>query len=306
MGVHEAPNCRLSHHGLNRARWSALDLSRRLLHLFVQTFVAVGGERTFVMDETLERRWGRRLSTRGHDRAPLASSTHRSMATSGLRWIVLTWVMTPPWTQRSWALPVLSVPAPSPEVSRRLGRGHKTVPPWARQRLRVLRRWLPTIEMTVIGDQTDRVLELGSACARRGVRLIAPLRIDAALSAPAPPRLAGTKGRPRVKGARWPTLEHVRKAQQTAWQRVRVRWYDGRRRQLEVTSGTAVWSRIGQPVLPVRGVIARDPTGQLEPRASCSTGLSNRPRALVQTFVTRWTIDTTFEASRAHRGIETP
>jgi hypothetical protein len=31
-------------------------LSRRLLHLLVQTFVAVGGELTFVIDETLERR----------------------------------------------------------------------------------------------------------------------------------------------------------------------------------------------------------------------------------------------------------
>ena len=272
----------------------------------MQTFVAVGGELTCVMDETLERRWGRRISTRGHDRDPLASSTHRSMATSGLRWIVLTWVMTPPWTQRSWALPVLSVPAPTPEVSRRLGRRHKTVPPWARQMLRVMRGWLPTIEMTVIGDNTDSVLELGNACARRGVRLIAPLRMDAALYAPAPPRLAGTNGRPRVKGARLPTLEHVLKEQQTAWQRVRVRWYNGRRRQLEVTSGTAVWSRIGQPVLPVRWVIARDPTGQLEPRAYFSTCLSDRPRALVQTFVKRWTIETTFEESRAHLGIETP
>jgi len=243
----------------------------------VQTFVAVGGELTFVIDETLERRWGRRISTRGHDRDPLASSQQRAMATSGRRWLVVTLVITPPWTQRSWALPVLSVPAPTPEVSRRLGRRHKTVPPWARHMRRVMRRWLPTIEMTVIGDHTSSVLELGRACARRGVRLIAPRRRDAALDAPAPPRLAGTNGRPRVKGARLPTLEHGRKAQQTAWQRVRVRWYDGRRRQLEVTSGTAVWYRIGQPVLPVRWVIVRDPTGQLEPRAYFSTCPSARP-----------------------------
>jgi DDE superfamily endonuclease len=305
MGLHDAPNFSLYHHVLNRARWSTLDLSRRLLHLLVQTFVAVGGELTFVIDETLERRWGRRIRKRGHYRDPLASSKQRSIATSGLRWIVVTLVITPPWTQRSWALPVLSVPAPTPEVSRRLGRRHKTVPQWARQMLRVIRRWLPTIEMTVIGDQTYSVLELGSACGRRGVRLIAPLRMDAALYAPAPPRLAGTNGRPRVKGARLPKLEHVLKAQQTAWQRVRVRWYDGRRRQLEVTSGTAVWYRIGQPVLPVRWVIVRDPTGQLEPRAYFSTCPSDRPRALVQTFVKRWTIETTFEESRAHLGIET-
>jgi hypothetical protein len=103
-----------------------------------------------------------------------------------------------------------------------------------------------------------------------------------------------------------PKLEHVLKERQTTWQRVRVRWYDGRRRQLEVTSGTAVWYRIGQPVLPMRWVIARDPTGRLEPRAYFSTCLSDRPHALVQTFVKRWAIETTFEEGRAHLGIETP
>src|SRR5262245_24139059 len=115
MGLHEASNFRLSHHVLNRARWSALKLSRRPLVLLVRTFVAVGGDLTFVIDETLERRWGRRIAQRGHYRDPLASSTQRSVATSGLRWIVLTLVITPPWAPRSWALPALSVPAPTPE-----------------------------------------------------------------------------------------------------------------------------------------------------------------------------------------------
>jgi hypothetical protein len=241
MGLSDEPHFSLYHQVLNRARWSTLDLSRRLLYLLVQTFVAVGGELTFVIDETLERRWGRRIRTRGHDRDPLASSKQCSIATSGVRWIVLTLIITPPWTQRSWALPVLSVPAPSPEVSQRLGVRHKTVPHRARQMMLVIRRWLPDGQMTIIGDQTYSVLELGSAGARWGVRLMAPLRLDAALYAPAPPRRRGTNGRPRVKGERLPKLEQVRKDPQTIWQRVRVQWYNGHRRGLEVTSGTGVW-----------------------------------------------------------------
>jgi hypothetical protein len=50
----------------------------------VRTFVAVGGEFTFVIDETVERRCGRRITRRGHDRDRLASSRQRSVATSGL------------------------------------------------------------------------------------------------------------------------------------------------------------------------------------------------------------------------------
>jgi hypothetical protein len=305
MGLHEESHFSLYHHVLSRACWSALDLSCRLLHLLVRTCVAAGGDLTCVIDETLERRWGRPINLRGHYRDPLASSKQRSIAASGLRWIVLTLVITPPWTQRPWALPVLSVPAPTPEVSARLGRRHKTVPDRARQMILVVRRWLPTVELTIMGDQTYSVLDLGRACTRHHMRLLAPMRLDAALYAPAPPRLAGTNGRPRVKGARLPQLKQVLKEAQTPWQCVRVRWYDGWRRELEVTSGTAVWDRIGQPVLPVRWVIVRDPTGPREPRAYFSTCPTDCPRDLVRRFVQRWTIETTFEESRAHLGVET-
>jgi hypothetical protein len=305
MGLRDASNFSLYHHVLNRAQWSALELSRCLLVLLVRTFVAMGGALTFVIDETLERRWGRRINKRGHYRDPLASSQQRSVATSGVRWVVLTLVITPPWTPRSWALPVLSVPAPTPEVSQRLGLRHKTVPHWARQIILLVHRWLPGVEMTVIGDQTYSVHELGGACARCGVRLVAPLRMDAGLYEPAPPRRPGINGRPRVKGERLPKLERVLKDAQTPWQRVRVRWYNSRRRELEVTSGTAVWYRIGQPVLPIRWVLVRDPTGRLDARAYFSPCPNDRPRAIVQQFVKRWTIETTFEESRAHLGLET-
>jgi hypothetical protein len=67
----------------------------------------------------------------------------------------------------------------------------------------------------VIGDQTYSVHELGSACACQGVRLVAPLRLDAALYEPVPPRTPGTNGRPRVKGARLPQLKQVLKEAQT-------------------------------------------------------------------------------------------
>jgi DDE superfamily endonuclease len=305
MGLHEASHFALYPHVLNRARWSALGLSRRAVLLWVRTLVAVGGGLTFVIDETLERRRGRRIAKRGHDRDPLASSKQRSVATSGLRWIVLTSAITPPWALRPWALPVLSVPAPTPEVSRRLGRRHKTVPRRARQMMLVVRRWSPGMEMPVIGDHSYSVHGLGQACARRGVRLVAPLRMGAALYVPAAPRRPGTNGRPRVKGERLPQLAQVLKGAQTPWQRIRVRWYNGRRRELDVTSGAAVWYRMGQPVLPLRWVLVRDPKGRLDPRVYFSTCTNDRPRAVVHQFIKRWTMETTFEESRTHLGLET-
>ena len=75
----------------------------------------------------------------------------------------------PPWSGRPWALPVLSVPAPTPQVSERLGRRHKTIAQWTRQMIRVVRRWLPNVAITVLGDQAYSVVELGHACRRCGV-----------------------------------------------------------------------------------------------------------------------------------------
>ena len=69
-GQGDTPSFSLYHQVLNRARWSALKGSRRLLALLVQTFSTVGGSLTFVIDETLERRWGPRLKKRGHYRDP--------------------------------------------------------------------------------------------------------------------------------------------------------------------------------------------------------------------------------------------
>ena len=295
----------LYHQVFNRARWSALKGSRCLLSLLVQTFDAAGGSLTFVIDETLERRWGRRISKRGHHRDPLASSRKRSVSTSGLRWIVLTLVVTPPWTTRCWALPILSVPAPTPKVSERLGLRHKTIAQWARQMIRVVRRWLPQVAITVLGDQSYSVVELAHACRRCGVRLIAPLRLDAVLHEAPPPRQPGTWGRPRLKGRRLPTLAERLDDAATPWQSLRVRWHDGRVRWLQVSNGTALWYRSGQPPLPLTWVLVRHGDAQYPPRAFFSTCSSDQADDIVTCFIKRWSIETTFEESRAHLGFET-
>jgi DDE superfamily endonuclease len=305
VGLNDESNFSLYHHVLNRARWNALDLSRRLLGLLVRTFVTVGGSLTFVIDETLERRWGRRIRRRGHYHDPLASSKKRSVSSPGLRWIVLTLVVTPPWTSRSWALPVMSVQAPTPEVSKRLGLRHKTVTERARQMIQLVCRWLPDAQITVVGDQSYSCVELAHGCLRANARLIAPLRMDARLYEPAPERLPGTNGRPRVKGERLPKLDAVLASEQTSWQKVRLGWYDQSRRELEVATGTAHWYRLGQKVLPIRWVIVRDPKGGLRPRAYFSTRPSDTAREVVVEFIKRWSIEATFEEGRAHMGIET-
>ncbi len=152
MGLEDCPHFSKYHHVLNRARWSPLQLSRCLLNLLVKPFVQAGGVMELVIDETLERRQGIHISKRG-SYYDSGRSTHEHLhISSGLRWVCMTLIVTPPWTKRFWALPFFSVLATSPEVDARLGCRHKTVPELAGQMVAVVRRWLPDIPIKLIGD----------------------------------------------------------------------------------------------------------------------------------------------------------
>lgn len=83
MGRQMDPHFSGFHQVLTRARWSPLAVSRRLLQVLVQTVVGAGGTIEIVMDETLERRRGHKISKRGHWRDSLHSSKKRSVSTSG-------------------------------------------------------------------------------------------------------------------------------------------------------------------------------------------------------------------------------
>ena len=132
-GNDQVTNWSSFHQVLNRAQWSPLGVSRQLLLLIVETFVPAGASVDLVIDETLERRWGSKISKRGHYRDSALSSHERSVSSPGLRWIVMAVVVTLPWTKQRWALPFLCVLATTPEVSERLGKQHKTIAMWARQ-----------------------------------------------------------------------------------------------------------------------------------------------------------------------------
>ena len=69
---------------LNRAAWSGRETSRVLLGLLVRTFVP-SGPLVIGVDETLERRWGKKITAKGIYRDPVRSTHERFVKASGLR-----------------------------------------------------------------------------------------------------------------------------------------------------------------------------------------------------------------------------
>lgn len=307
MGLSDESGFSKYHQVLNRAVWSPHRAAEMLLALLMYYLDQGEGALVFGIDETIERRWGAKISARAIYRDAVRSSKSHFVKTSGLRWVSLMWLTTIPWAGRIWALPFLTVLAPSERYYEQSVRAHKKLTDWARQMVFQLRRWIPHRPLVVVADYSYAVLEFLYACQSlvQPVTIITRLRLDAALYAPAPKPKKRKVGRPRKKGKRRPTLESVLRHTQTCWQTVTVTWYDRRPRVLEVTSDTAVWYHSGKPPVPIRWVLVRDPKGEYETIALLSTDLTLSPKQIINWFVPRWQVEVTFEEVRAHLGVET-
>jgi hypothetical protein len=213
-----------------------------------------------------------------------------------------------PWTSRVWASPFLSALAYSERYAKELGKRHKPLTEWAWQLLLLVRRWYPGREIVAVSDRQYASLELLDRCRKLSnpITFVTRLRLDAALYEPAPPRRAGQKGRPRLKGRRLANLSMVAEDPSTTWSPITVaEWYGGEERTIEVTSDTAIWYSTGLPAVPLRWVLVRDPQGVFRTQAVLSTDLRADPKQVVLWFVRRWRMEVTFQEVRRHLGFET-
>ncbi|MHB8575706.1 MAG: hypothetical protein ACYDCQ_10290 [Dehalococcoidia bacterium] len=174
----------------------------------------------------------------------MRSSKGQFVNASGLRWLCLLLLVPIPWAGRVWAVPGLTALAPSARYAEAHGRQHQPITAWARQLLRLVRRWWPDRAIVAVADSSYAALDFLAACSavRTPVSVITRLRLDVALYAPAPPRQPGQTGRPRRKGDRLPTLAAGAADPTTQWTPVTIaHWYGAGERTVERVSETAVW-----------------------------------------------------------------
>lgn len=304
VGLGSLPQFQRYHRVLNRAVWSSLGVSRILLGLLVATF-APSGPLVVGIDETIERRRGTKIAAAGIYRDPVRSSHGHFVKVRGLRWISLQLLVPIPWASHVWALPFLTALAPSERCSQRRRRRYKPLTLWARQLIRLVHRWQPDRRLVVVGDRAYAALELLGAV-RTAATVVARLRLDAHLCAPAPARLPGQTGRPRLVGARLPNLATYVTDPATPWMtHTLARWYGERDRPIQLFSGTAVWYHTGLPPVPIRWVVIRDPWGKFATQAVLCTDVAADPLQIVSWFMLRWQLEVTFREVRAHLGMET-
>ena len=254
------------------------------------------------VDETLERRQGKKIKAKGAYRDAVRSSQSKVVISFGLKWECMMLIVPLPWCKRPWALPFLTVLAPSKKANEKAFKRHKTSIDWTRQMMKLVSRWLnrPWI---LVGDGAYACMALAKSCVKNNVALISRLRLDAQLfQFPVfePKKL----GRKPIKGERI-NLKQLLQDPKQVWQTVTVNWYGGEQKALECLSFVCLWYHAGELPLELRIVLVKTPNGKNEAEVFFSTDTSHSAVKIINWFVLRWNIEVTFFETRAHLGVET-
>lgn len=303
MGLNNETAFSKYHQLLNRTEWSSLKAAKIL---FFMLLTLVRGPVVLLIDETLERRKGKKIKAKGYYRDAVRSSKSQVVKTSGLKWLVMALSVRLPFIPRALALPFLSVLQYSKKCDAQCKRRHKTTLKWSGQMIRQIRKWVgQTKQIILVGDGGFAAGQLASDCIHLGVSLVSRLKMNAALFAFPPLSQTGKRGRKPLKGHRLKNFKQILELTNLSWQEKEIVGYSGVKRVVRFLSMTCMWGADGSTPIAIRWVLVVDPTGVMDPLPLMSTDLLIAPEKIIELYIDRWSLEVTFEESREHLGIET-
>jgi len=291
------------HRVFSRAPWSMRRLAKVLTSAILE-FIPPDEPILVPTDDSTAQHRGKRVYGKGCHHDAVRSSHCHIVWRWGHRWVVLALSVKLPFSSRRWALPVLAALYRPEELDRSERRRHKTPPCLARQLMAALIHWFPTRKFVFLGDGGYASHELAKFCSEhaRHATLVSRFHGNANLYAPAPLRKA--LGRPRLKGKKLPSPQEL--VQSSRRIKATVSCYGGGTRKVELVSGTGLWYKAGQGLVPIRWMFVHDLSSTHRDDYLYSTDLQLSPAQIVSWFTARWPIETTFQELRAHLGFETP
>jgi hypothetical protein len=292
------------HRFFNRDKWSMTEAAKILAQKIISVFIPEGPI-LIGIDETLERRWGKKIKMKAPYRDPLRSSKKGNGNVMGIKWISLMFLVKVPWGIRRWALPFFTVLAPHRKHSQNISKKHKTVIMWAIQMMKWIVRFVSKSRKIIfVGDGAYGGIRFAWECSKLGVSLVARSRFDLSLYGH-PPRKK-QRGRKRVKGKKLPKLREKLKTPKKQWKSSKLSWYGGETRRVKYLTGVAIWYSTALSVpLKIRWVIVQEPGAAERCLPLICNDISMKPHKIIEYYVARWSLEVTFEESRAHLGIET-
>lgn len=291
------------HRILNHLDWPLKRGSEILLKMLLKL---TSSERPVILiDETLERRWGKKIQAKGYYRDAVRSSKSQVVKTSGLKWLVMAFSFRFKFSPRAFALPFFTVLEPSEKFAKAKGKRHKTTLNWSIQMVKQLVRWVPAVPFILVGDGGFACAELAWVCFHNNIALISRLKMNAGLYALPEAPIPGKRGRKPKKGARLCSFKEMLALEGLAWEYAEITGYDGEKKRVKYLTNTAMWGADGFCPIAIRWVLVVDTTGEMSPLPLMSTDVNLTAIKIIELYVDRWGLEVTFQESREHLGVET-
>lgn len=304
LGLQNTPGFSKFHRLLNGASWSARKGACILLKMLLPC-IPKGIRPVIFIDETLERRKGKKIKAKGLYRDAVASTRSNIVKRYGLKWLVMSLSIRFSFVKRAFALPFFSVLEPSSYCCKQKKKRHKTTIDWACQMIKQVVRWVPNIPFILVGDGGFATGELAWTCLRHNIALVSRLKMNACLYDFPPEVEPGKKGRRAKKGNRLLNFKQMLNAPDLDWQTAEITGYGGIKKAVRYLTATCLWGVDGFEPVPIRWVLMVDPSGQLDPLPLMSTDVSLSAEGIIALYIDRWSIEVTFEEVREHLGVET-
>ena len=305
LSLIETVNPSTYHRLFSHRRWQSQPLAYVLARFVLDRFVPTGTVK-ICGDETVDGHRGKKVYGKARHRDAVRSADSHTVFRYGHKWSVLSILVKLPYTNRPFALPVLIALYRSKQCNADEGRRHKTPVDLICGLLATLMHWFPDRKFVFAGDGAYGTHQMTRFAYkyRKRLTLVSKFSGDASLFAPPPKRKNPKVGRPRVKGKALPSPAEV-VAKKKKGKRLRVRWYGGGWRNVEVITGKGHWYQSGKGAIEVLWVFVRDLSGTHRDEYFFTTDLSMSAKAVVEMYGGRWNIETTFQEMREHLGLET-
>lgn len=301
IGLSQGSGFSKYHRILNSLDWSAKRGSEILLKILLK----IVGEVVILIDETLERRKGKKIRAKGYYRDALRSSRSQVVNTTGLKWLVMALSFRFNFAKRAFALPFFTVLEPSEKSTKKQGKRHKTTLDWSVQMVLQVVRWIPNIPFILVGDGGFACTKLAWVCFKNKIALVSRLKMNARIYALPEEVPAGKRGRKPKKGIRLMSFKEMLKIEDLPWQEAEIAGYDGKKKKVKYLTNTAMWGADSFYPVAIRWVLVVDPTDEMEPLPLMSTDVNLTAIRIIELYVDRWGLEVTFQEAREHLGIET-
>jgi hypothetical protein len=293
------------HRLFSHRRWSSDTLAKIITAFILERFAPKGVVKV-IGDETVDGHRGKKVYGKARHRDAVRSAHSHTVYRYGHKWIVLSILVDLPYTNRPFALPILVALYRDKRTNAAEGRRHKTAAELMCGLLAVLIRWFPERKFVFAGDNAYGSHATARFAKRHGKRLtlVSKIVADANLFAPPPRRKKAKNGRPPIKGRSLPSPAEVARSKRRG-KKLRVRWYGGGWRNVEVYSDVGCWYKSGKGIVTIRWVYVIDRDGTHRDECFFATDPAMSPTAIIEMYGGRWNIETTFQEMREHFGLET-